>query len=215
MSESKVCLCCKVEKPLTDFTRQKYAHKGVEVWKHKAWCKTCRSKKNTEDRLANVEKALAVEANTRRKRKETMTPEAKEKQRAWVRAWSKANNARIKENALKHRDKTIARKKEHYQDVRDEHLAKCKTYYTNNKEKIKEKYNEYISKPEVRARRRAYLDANLERERLRMREKIRNLDDNYVRNIIRVNTGLPPRLQSRPLIEAQKLIIKIKRELRK
>ena len=215
MSESKVCLCCKIEKPLTEFTRQKYAHKGVEVWKHKAWCKPCRSKKTIEDRLANVDKARATEAVNRRERKENMTPEAKEKKRAWIRAWSKANNERIKENALKHRDKTISRKREHYHDVRDERLAKSKEYYTNNKEKIKEKYKEYIAKPEVRARRRAYLDANLERERLRMREKIRNLDDNYVRNIIRVNTGLPQRLQSRPLIEAQKLIIQIKRELRK
>jgi hypothetical protein len=215
MFDGKVCLCCKVEKPLTDFTRQKYAHKGVVIWKHKAWCKPCRSKKNTKDRLANVDKARAAEANNRRKRKENMPPEAKEKQREWVRAWAKANNTRIKQNALKHRDKTIARKREHYQEVREERLVKCKEYYINNKEKIKEKYKEYMAQPEVQARRRAYLDANLERERLRMREKIRNLDDNYVRNIIRVNTGLHQRLQSRPLIEAQKLIIQIKREIRK
>ena len=146
---------------------------------------------------------------------ESKVCEAKEKQRAWIRAWGNTSNAIIRESALKHRDETIVRSHKSYQDVRAERMAKSKEYYANNKEKIKEKYKEYIAKPEVQARRRAYLDANLERERLRMREKIRNLDDNYVRNIIRANTGLPQRLQSRSLIEAQKLIIQIKREIRK
>jgi membrane protein insertase Oxa1/YidC/SpoIIIJ len=71
-------------------------------------------------------------------------------------------------------------------------------------QKIKEKYKDYVPKPDVR-----------ERKRLRMREKIRNLDDYYVQRIIHNNTGLPPHLQSKSLIEVQKLIIQIKRELRK
>jgi hypothetical protein len=129
---------------------------------------------------------------------------AKEKQRAWVREWGKANNAMIKESALRHRGTVIVRKHEHYQDAREERIAKSKAYYTNNKEKIKEKYKDYVPKPETR-----------ERKRLRMREKTRDLDDYYVQRIIRNNTGLPPHLQSKPLIEVQKLIIQIKRELRK
>ena len=129
---------------------------------------------------------------------------AKEKQRAWVREWSKAHNAMIKESALKHRDTAIVRSHKSYQDVRAERMAKSKEYYTNNKEKIKEKYKDYIPKPETR-----------ERKRIRLREKIRNLDDYYVQRLIHANTGLPPHLQSRSLIEVQKLIIQIKRELRK
>ena len=130
--------------------------------------------------------------------------DAKEKQRAWVREWSKANNAMIKESALKHRATAIVRKHGHYQDARAELIAKSKEYYTNNKEKIKEKYKDYIPKPETR-----------ERKRIRLREKIRNLDDYYVQRLIHTNTGLPPHLQSKTLIEVQKLIIQIKRELRK
>ena len=135
---------------------------------------------------------------------ESKVCEAKEKQRAWIRAWGNTSNAIIRESALKHRDETIVRSHKSYQDVRAERMAKSKEYYTNNKEKIKEKYKDYVPKPEVR-----------ERKRLRMREKIRNLDDYYVQRIIHNNTGLPPHLQSKSLIEVQKLIIQIKRELRK
>ena len=135
---------------------------------------------------------------------ESKVCEAKEKQRARIREWSKANNAMIKESALKHRDTAIVRKHVHYQDAREERMDKSKAYYTNNKEKIKEYYKYYVPKPETR-----------ERKRLRMREKTRNLDDYYVQRIIHNNTGLPRHLQSKPLIEVQKLIIQIKREIRK
>jgi hypothetical protein len=67
----------------------------------------------------------------------------------------------------------------------------------------------------VRERLRAYQQARRPQDRITARTKIRNLDTNYIKLIIRKNLGLPARMQSKSLIETQRLIIQIKREVRK
>lgn len=216
---TKICTCCKQEKPLTEFTRRKYAYKGVETWGHKSQCKPCHTLGNKLAREANLEKAHAREKELREQRKLKMTPEQKEVQRLkvleWQRVWRKANLDKVKAAKLRRRDKELVYKRNRYQEKRDELRAKCHEYYLANKEEISERQKQYNQILEVREQKKAYRQERRPQDRIKMREKIRNLDDNYIKTIIRRNVGLPSHMQPKQLIEAQKLIIKIKRELRK
>ena len=216
---TKICTCCKQEKPLTEFTRRKYAYKGVERWGHKSYCKPCHTLSNKIAREANLEKAHAREKELREQRKLKMTPEQKEAQRlkvlGWQRVWRKANPDRVKAAKLRHRDRAIERKRERYQEKIDELRAKCHEYYLANKEEINERHMKHYQKPEVKERLRAYQQAARPRERIKARMKIRNLDSNYIKLLIRRNIGLPAHLVSKSLIETQRLIVQIKREVRK
>ena len=216
---TKICTCCKQEKPLTEFTRRKYAYKGVERWGHKSYCKPCHTLSNKIAREANLEKAHAREKELREQRKLKMTPEQKEVQRlkvlGWQRVWRKANLDKVKATKLRHRDRAIERKRERYQEKRDELRAKCHEYYLANKEEINERHTKHYQKPEVKERLRTYQQAIRPQERIKARMRIRNLDPNYIKLLIRRNIGLPAHLVSKSLIETQRLIVQIKREVRK
>ena len=215
---TKLCTCCKQEKPLTEFTRRKYVYKDVERWGHKSQCKSCHTLGNKLARDANLEKAHAREKELREQRKLNRTPEQKEELRqkflAWNKAWRDANPDKVKAKKLRHRDREIERKRERYQEKKEELRAKCRDYYLANKEEITERHKQHNQIPEVKVRKKLYQQARRPQDRITAREKIRNLDDNYVKSIIRRNVGLPAHMQPKQLIEAQKLIIKIKRELR-
>jgi len=216
---TKICTCCKQEKPLTEFTRRKYAYKGVERWGHKSQCKPCHTLSNKIAREANLEKAHAREKELREQRKLKMTPEQKEARRLqfleWGRAWRKANPDRVKASKFRNREQAIAYKRNRYQEKKEELRAKCREYDKLHREEISERQKRYNQIPEVQVRKKAYQQARRPQDRIKAREKIRDLDDNYIKTIIRRNVGLPSHMQPKQLIETQKLIIKIKRELRK
>jgi hypothetical protein len=194
-------------------------YKGVERWGHKSYCKPCHTLSNKIAREANLEKAHAREKELREQRKLKMTPEQKEVQRlkvlGWQRVWRKANLDKVKAAKLRHRDRAIERKRERYQEKRDELRAKCHEYYLANKEEINERHQRHYQKPEVKERLRTYQQAIRPQERIKARMRIRNLDPNYIKLLIRRNIGLPAHLVSKNLIETQRLIVQIKREVRK
>lgn len=216
---TKICTCCKQEKPLTEFTRRKFVYKGVERWGHKSHCKPCHVAKSKLAREANLEKARAREKELREQRKLSMTPEQKEahhlKVLKWGRAWRAANPDRVKATKLRRRDKELVYKRNRYQEKRDELCAKCHEYYLAHKEEINERHRRHYQKPEVKERMRAYQQASRPQDRVKARMKIRNLDPNYIKVLIRKNIGLPAHLVSKSLIETQRLIVQIKREVRK
>ena len=117
---TKVCTCCKQEKPLTEFTRRKFVYKGVERWGHKSHCKPCHTMNNRIARGMDLEKAHAREAELRLRRLGLETPEQKEARRLkaleWQRAWRDANPDKVKAKKLRHRDREIERKRERYQE---------------------------------------------------------------------------------------------------
>jgi hypothetical protein len=215
---NKVCTCCKQEKPLTEFTRRKFVYKGVERWGHKSHCKPCHTEAGRVARQANLEKAHAREKELRERRLGLETPEQKEARRLkaleWQRAWREANLDKVKAAKLRRRDKELVYKRNRYQEKKEELQAKCREYHLAHKKEISERQKQYHQNPKVKARLKAYQQARRPQDRITAREKIRNLDDNYVKSIIRNNVGLPAHMQPKQLIEAQKLIIKIKRELR-
>jgi len=216
---TKICTCCKQEKPLTEFTRRKFVYKGVERWGHKSHCKPCHVAKSKLAREANLEKARAREKELREQRIARMTSEQRNELRhkfyMWNTAWRKANPDKVKVAKLNHRDRAIARKRERYQEKRDELRAKCHEYYLAHKEEINERHRRHYQKPEVKERMRAYQQAARPQDRIKARMKIRNLDPNYIKVLIRKNIGLPAHLVSESLIETQRLIVQIKREVRK
>ena len=219
LETAKVCTKCKVEKPFTEFTRRKNVYKGVETWGYKSQCKPCHTLGNKFAREANLEKARAREKELREQRKLNRTPEQKEELRlkfvAWHTAWRKANPDKVKRAKLRRRDKELVYKRNRYQLKIDELRAKCREYGQLHREEISERQRRNHKKPEVRERLRAYQQARRPQDRIIARTKIRNLDTNYIKLIIRKNLGLPARMQSKSLIETQKLIIQIKREVRK
>jgi hypothetical protein len=194
-------------------------YKGVERWGHKSQCKPCHTLSNKIAREANLEKAHAREKELREQRKLKMTPEQKEAQRlkvlGWQGVWRKANPDKVKATKLRRRDKELVYKRNRYQEKRDELRAKCHEYYLANKEEINERHQKHYQKPEVKERMRAYQQAARPQERIKARMKIRNLDPNYIKLLIRRNIGLPAHLVSKSLIETQRLIVQIKREVRK
>jgi len=216
---TKICTCCKQEKPLTEFTRRRFVYKGTERWGHKSHCKVCHTAASKAAREANLEKARARDAELRAQRMARMTPEQKEEHRlkfvAWNTAWRKANPDKVKANKLRHRDRAIERKRERYQEKLDELRAKCHEYYLAHKDEISARAKRHYQKPEVQQRLRAYQQAIRPQERIKARMKIRNLDPNYIKLLIRRNIGLPAHLVSESLIETQRLIVQIKREVRK
>lgn len=219
LETAKVCTKCKVEKPFTEFTRRRFVYKGVETWGYKSQCKPCHTLGNKFAREANLEKARAREKELREQRKLNRTPEQKEELRlkfvAWNTAWRKANPDKVKKAKLRHRDRAIERKRERYQEKRDELRAKCHEYYLTHKEEINERHQRHYQKPEVKERMRAYQQAARPQERIKARIKIRNLDPNYIKVLIRKNIGLPAHMVSKSLIETQRLIVQIKRKVRK
>jgi hypothetical protein len=170
-------------------------------------------------REANLEKAHAREKELREQRKLNRTPEQKEELRlkflAWNTAWRKANPDRVKAAKLRHRNRAIERKRERYQEKRDELRAKCREYSQIHREEISERQRKRHQQPEVRERLRAYQQARRPQNRITARTKIRNLDTNYIKLLVRRNIGLPAHLVSKSLIETQRLIVQIKREVRK
>jgi hypothetical protein len=216
---TKLCTCCKQEKPLTEFTRRKFVYKGVERWGHKSHCKPCHKMNTRIARGMDLEKAHAREKELRERRLGLETPEQKEARRLkaleWQRVWRKANPDKVKATKLRSRDKELVYKRNRYQEKRDELRAKCHEYYLANKEEIIKRHMKHYQKPEVKERLRAYQQAARPRERIKARTKIRNLDSNYIKLLIRRNIGLPAHLVSKSLIETQRLIVQIKREVRK
>jgi hypothetical protein len=167
----------------------------------------------------DLEKAHAREKELRERRLGLETPEQKEARRLkaleWQRVWRKANPDKVKATKLRSRDKELVYKRNRYQEKRDELRAKCHEYYLANKEEIIKRHMKHYQKPEVKERLRAYQQAARPRERIKARTKIRNLDSNYIKLLIRRNIGLPAHLVSKSLIETQRLIVQIKREVRK
>jgi hypothetical protein len=170
-------------------------------------------------REANIEKARAREKELREQRIARMTSEQRDDLRrkfyGWNTSWRKANPDKVKAAKLRHRDKELVYKRNRYQEKRDELRAKCHEYYLANKEEIVERHQRHYQKPEVKERLRAYQQAIRPQERIKARMRIRNLDPNYIKLMIRRNIGLPAHMVSKSLIETQRLIVQIKREVRK
>jgi hypothetical protein len=203
MDTAKVCSKCKVEKPFTEFTRRKNVYKGVETWGYKSQCKPCHNLTTHLARKANVEKARAREAELRKQRMDSMTPEEREahnaKCLAWANEWRKAHTDKVKEMKRKHREankERIAAKKA--ADAKTEHgraldKKRGERYRAKHPERVRELQKAQSAKRAPVAKQEA-------------RQKRVKLCNSYVAQLLQLPTAIvPPELIN---LERTRVLIK-------
>lgn len=132
----KVCSKCKVEKPVTDFSRRASSRDGLSLE-----CKKCTSARNSEYRLKNKEAIKASMKSYYIENKKSLSEKAKEyrsKNREKIIASAKAYQE-------KNSQKILAKKKQSYEENKLLVNAKSRKYYLENKEKICEQKKIYRS----------------------------------------------------------------------
>lgn len=219
LEDSKSCTKCGEVKAFSFFGEKRWTKKdGTVTTSHKSQCHPCRHQAEKE-RITATPEARAKHseqiAQARRKRMDSMTTkekeQARERQRAWDKAWRKANPEKIKTTKLRSRDKEIAYKRERYQKKKEELNTKCREYYQQHKEEIQKRGKRYLADSEVQKRIREHRKKTRGYEREKMRKKIKNLDDYYVKQVLVQGTGLKPSQLPLALVEAKKLQLKIRR----
>lgn len=216
-AEGKVCTRCNTFKLASDFSTKRWTNKdGVVRTTFKSRCKPCHVQSEKERINASPEvKARTLEqaAQARRNRIARMTEEEyaqyAEKLKAWGARWRQANPEIVKATKVRHRDRRVERQNEYYYEHRAEISAKWKAYYQQKRKELLSKRKDYTANPAVQERLREYRRQVRAEERLKMRQKIADLNDNYVKNVLRQTTGLVANQIPQALVEAKKLQLKI------
>jgi hypothetical protein len=216
-AEGKVCTRCNTFKLASDFGTKRWTNKdGTVQTTLKARCKPCHVASEKERLNASPEvKARSLEqiAQARRNRIARMTEEERaqkaEQARARATRWRQANPEIVKESKARNRDRSIERQREYYYAHRAEISAKWKAYYQQKRKELLNKRKEYTADPAVQERLREYRRLVRAEERLKMRQKIADLNDNYVKGVLRQTTGLLAGQIPQALVEAKKLQLKI------
>jgi hypothetical protein len=131
---SKICTKCKIEKPVSEFSKNKSLKSGLQ-----SQCKVCNSESNHEYRRTNQKK----ESERNRKYRE-------------------ANKDIIKERNRKHRESNLkevrALERKYYANNTDKVKKARQEYYKINKEQIGKRQRKYDveNREKVRARQRKY-----------------------------------------------------------
>ena len=216
---SKTCTKCGKVKAFSFFGEKRWTNKDGSVrTSYRSQCNPCRHQTEKERITATPEARAKYSeqiALARRKRIDAMTVEEKkqamERQRAWSKAWRAANPEKRKAQKLKHRDNDIAYKRKRYQEKKEELNTECREYYQQHKEEISDRLKRYNALPEIKERKSAHRKVIRPQEREKMRKKIKNLDDYYVKQVLVQGTGLKPSQLPPALVEAKKLQLKIRR----
>jgi len=144
----KTCNKCKIEKPLSDFSKKKQGKYGVS-----SICKLCSNQHNRAYREANKEKEKARQKAYREanKDKEKAYREAnKDKIKAYQKAYRESNKDKIKsyhkEYRQSNKDKVRENKKAYYEANKDKIREKNKAYYEANKDKINKVNKDYFNR---------------------------------------------------------------------
>jgi hypothetical protein len=216
-ADGRVCTKCAEFKLFSDFSTKRWTNKdGVVRTTFKSRCKPCHVQSEKERINASPEvKARTLEqaAQARKNQIARMTEEEyaqyAEKLQAWGARWRQANPEIVKATKVRHRDRRVERQNEYYYEHRAEISAKWKAYYQQKRKELLSKRKDYTANPAVQERLREYRRQVRAEERLKMRQKIADLNDNYVKNVLRQTTGLVANQIPQALVEAKKLQLKI------
>lgn len=130
-----------------------------------------------------------------------MTPEQRERKKAYLREWY-----------AKNRERQLAAVKKWQQENRDRSNANKRAYVERNPERRKESANRYAAKPEVRAKMR-------ESEKRRAYNRERNardaaeLTDTFVRRCMAQHLSIKGSELPQSLVDAHREVMRIKRLL--
>lgn len=219
---TKICNKCGVEKELSKFPKNSSAKCG-----YRGDCKDCfRLIKKEYDRkcyLKNIEK--------RKSYSKDYSIKNAEKIRARATKWAKENRERKNEYYREYNKKhslelSEKRKKRYAEDAeyRNKRLKSKKLWKDRNVEKVKSSSKEYRDRPEVKDRdkeyKKEYEKKYRERRNLLRRERIKNNKEKYlnstryIKGFIIKNSTLKYADIPDELVEAYRLQLKLKREVR-
>jgi len=221
VTEGRTCTKCGEFKLASEFGKKRWTNKDGSVTESlRSMCNFCKNKSErarvkaprnqTPEAKARVRERVA---EWKRKRLANMTEDERklhrEKANAITKAWVKANPEKRKAQKLKHRGRDIERKRKYYQEHKEEISEKWKAYYQRKKKQLMARQKEYLADPAVQERLREYRRKVRAEDREKARQKIADLNDNYVKSVIRAGTGLRADQMSMALVEAKKLQLKI------
>ncbi len=143
MAESKICLKCNKDLPLSEFYFRK------DSGKYRNECGSCLVDAFNKRREKDPEKIKRIAKKTRHKNKD--------KVRKRMSDWQSKNREHLKEYYDKNKQAINASRKKHYVKNKDKILEKSREYYKNNKDKYEVWRNKYAENNKERllsARRR-------------------------------------------------------------
>lgn len=142
--ETKVCKKCGVEKPFSEFIKEKRHRDGLS-----SQCKSCNAERYKKYRSANKEKV----AESKKKYKETHIEKIREYRRKWYASnpekskknslkWVEANIEHVRERNRKWHKENSERSKENYRIWKEKNPGRAKEsymkWYVANPEKVRE-----------------------------------------------------------------------------
>lgn len=222
MDEFKICNKCHIEKQISEFPKNSTAKCG-----YRGECKDCfRPIKKEYDKkcyLKNIEKRKAYS-------KEYSIKNA-EKIRVRAIKWAKENRERkneyYREYNKKHSIELSEKRRKRYSedvDFREKLLKNKKRWKENNIEKVKLSGKEYRARPEVKERdkeyKKEYEKKYRERRNFLRRERVKNNKEKYlnstryIKGFIIKNSNLKYADIPDELVDAYRLQLKLKREVR-
>lgn len=155
----KTCSCCKVERPIVDFTKDKRSVGGIA-----SLCKICKKQKDEDYRSKNAEKIkqhyqeyYRINSEDVRKRRREYYNDNKDKAMLYNKEYNTINNDKVKtyhnnyrllnKDKIRnyretHKDSIRAKRIEHFIKNRDKINARCRKYH---KVRYKEKIGMYLA----------------------------------------------------------------------
>lgn len=222
--EGRVCSECNLFKEAKAFGFKKYKRKdGTEVLRMRSKCTSCRYRSEFLNKPEEVKIAKKKQfAQNRIRRIQSMTENELEAYKAKQKEWNKIWRERLPEKYLelrrqsriKRRDEDIAYKRQRYAEKKEEINAKYRAYYLKTREERLAYCKQYNDLPETKERRKLYRKERRPEDRIIARQKISNLDANYVKLVIRRGTLLKHRHIPTSLVEAKRVQLMILRSLR-
>ena len=193
---TKVCTKCNEAKPLTAFSKKRWVNKdGTIRERPRALCNKCRHISEKPSTPEQREERSARAAQRRQDRLSNMTPaeraEYNQKKYVWGKEWTCNNPDKVfllkQRYRKRHKDAVAAKKAADAATPHGKALdhARHRKYYANRSEEIKAR-------------------AKLRRD---------NLDDAYVKSLV-FRCKIPAHLIPASLVEARRLHVQIKRELK-
>jgi len=203
----KTCKNCGEEKPIEEFVKHKNTKDG-----HLNKCKLCHNLLVKKQYYANHEYTKQKNKEYREKNKEKLNlckrrykEKNREKLRLAEKEWRKNNPEKSRERSKRYHEAHPNYKKEYYAKNKTKLIKKVIEWQKENKERYIKRVKEWKMKN---------YNAWLQNERERHKTKVENLTDDYVVKLLKGEGKLLMKDIPKELIEAKRLQILIKREIK-
>jgi len=118
---------------------------------------------------------------------------------------------KYKKNAENNRELLRKRYKKYKKEKPELSKAKNARYYQKHKEELLQKSRSYNQRDYVKEKRKIYVLGHRKEKRTYDKNRVANIDNGYVRGVIKVLAGMESKYISDDLVESKKLFIMIRR----